>query len=371
MREPHLVRLEGRRFFYALVQGDFPEYIYRSNPDAAASQREADLTEMSKVYYRLALATIDVGLGADATGRWLAELAYAAKLSLDVEPTMLPIHSLRALFAFQAVVDPEATRTFARVLAARPSRPKGKEAAAPHVELLVTALCHSILGDDRAAAAVLASIAKLGPMPAKLKSAPSWLAAMQSLAEACLVGRPTDLTKPLQAVAARAEAYFGPGFEDQLFEPCFAVMALSFVARARDRGFDVSGPDPHASLPLELLRLRRGPLPDHPWHSWPAPDDDLRARIVESFQRENVSIAKPTAKRRPAGEGRTPSRRPKPPAKTPKLAKKKKLTTISKARGRRRSRARGRRRSGGGPSSPARSPGGRRRAFRGSRRRRR
>ena len=88
--------------------------IYQSNPNAEPSQREADLTEMTKVYHRLALATLDVGLGAEATGRWLAELAYAAKLSVDVDPAMLPLHSLRALFAFQAVVDPEAADALAK-----------------------------------------------------------------------------------------------------------------------------------------------------------------------------------------------------------------------------------------------------------------
>jgi len=69
---------------------------------------------------------------------------------------------------------------------------------------------------------------------------------------------------------------------------CFGTMAFAFVARARDRGFDVSGPDPHASLPL-VLRLCRGALSSHPWTTWPAPDKTFEKAAKAALRIERTA----------------------------------------------------------------------------------
>jgi hypothetical protein len=288
MKTPQLVPLDKREDFYALIDGDFPEYVYRQNPSLGRASQGPEFFEMQHVYARLTLATLDLGLGAKAATRWLSEHALAAQFMVEVEPDILPLYALQALLAFQAVVAKPQTKAYATALVKRPVSAKGKGAAAPHVEGLVDALCHSILGDEKKVKSTLAKLGKLGALPSKRKSGPLWLESMREVARACLLGPPRDLTKPLVLLAERTDAYFGVDFDDQNFEPCFGMAALAFIARARDRGFDVSGPDPDPSLPFELLRLPRRPLPKHAWHTWPSPDRTLVERATEAFEVENL-----------------------------------------------------------------------------------
>jgi hypothetical protein len=180
------------------------------------------------------------------------------------------------------------------------------------VDGVARALARSLLGQASEAAAALDRLAALGPLPTKRKAGPPWFRALLDVANTCLLGAPTDLGPKLRALAERTQDYFGADFEDQNFEPCFGTAALALVARARDRGFDVSGPDPHTSLPLELLRLRRGALPKHPWYDWPSPDAAFEERVVEAFQAEGA--AKP-AKAAAAGRARAPAKAAKTPKK--------------------------------------------------------
>ncbi len=256
-------------------------------------------------YSRQAMAALDLGADMAAVQGLLAEAALASTYYLQgTEDGPGILYAFYGFFAHAVVGDEAANREYARLFLERTSQEDRKPFDA-QLETLARALASSIIGNERDVTAALARAKKL-PANKRRKTHAPWFASLLKLADTCLLGATRDLAPlALEVVQSTAKYFTASDISGQSYDPFLNRTALAFVARAQVRGFDLSTPNPHPSIRLDVLRLPASSVPRHPWHTWPKPSARHFAKIKQALSlAENTGKVSTSARKRPPARGR-------------------------------------------------------------------
>jgi hypothetical protein len=276
-----LIPNEERWRFFNLCDAD-RRGNYRLVAERGLPANASNVLARQWLYSRQAMAALDVGAPLRAVQTLFSEAALASQYFLEGEPGPGPRYAFNGFFALSVLGDEKALRKYASLYRERIESVRKPHDV--HLQTLASALSSSVLGDEGQTSSLLRAAKKLKPSK-RGKAHAKWFASMLELARACLLEKPHDLTPTLCKVAEETKRFFRRvDIENQAYEPFLNRIALSLVARARSRKFDLSGPNPHPSMRLDLLCLPARKLPNHAWHAWPKPSASHFAKVKATLE---------------------------------------------------------------------------------------